>query len=59
METQFNKGIETQGKSEIEVNLDMGNSIRLKKKKKTAKSVESITHTIEDAEDGIPRLKIK
>lgn len=33
METQFNKGIETQGKSEIEVNLDMGNSIRLKKKK--------------------------
>lgn len=58
METQFNKGIETQGTSEIEVNLDMGNSIRLKKKK-TAKSVESITHTIEDAEDGIPRLKIK
>lgn len=57
METQFNKGIETQGTSKIEVNLDMGNSIRLKKK--PAKSVESITHTIEDAEDGIPRLKIK
>lgn len=30
METQFNKGIETLGKSETEVNLDMENSIRLK-----------------------------
>lgn len=56
MQTQFNKGIETLGKTEAEVNLDMGNSISLKQ---TTKSVESVTHAIEGAEDGMPGLKIK